>query len=317
MKTSNQLALYRLSIVKYYYRYGATKTAVKYNTNRQYVYRWVNRYNGTVQSLMNRSHKPKSNKHSHSQQEISLIQRMYNHNKNLGLVRLYIKLCKSGYTRCITSLYRQLRKLNAVSVKLPNPKIKPKKYETMFYCGQRIQIDVKVVPASCIVGCSNEKWYQYTAIDEYSRERFLMGFKEQSSYSTYQFVQALKRHWKKCHLECIQTDNGSEFTNRFTSQKNKPSMLDYWCKENNCVHKLIKPKTPRHNGKVERSHRKDNEWFYATHKFYSFEDFQKQLKRWNYEYNHMLTRALDWRTPQSVYNDCVNFGEVYEFNYNK
>ena len=47
MKTSNQLAKYRESLVKYALKYGVTKTAIKYNTNRQYVYRWKNRYNGT------------------------------------------------------------------------------------------------------------------------------------------------------------------------------------------------------------------------------------------------------------------------------
>lgn len=94
-------------------------------------------------------------------------------------------------------------------------------------------------------------------------------------------------------------------------------MLDLWCEQHNCIHKLIKPMTPRHNGKVERSHRKDNEYFYATHKFYDFEDFKRQLKRWNYQYNNIPTRSLDWKTPQSVYNDYVKFGEVYEFIYNK
>ena len=43
------------------------------------------------------------------------------------------------------------------------------------------------------------------------------------------------------------------------------------------LHKLIKPYTPRHNGKGECSHRKDNEYFYAIHTFYSFDDFKKQL----------------------------------------
>ena len=65
-------------------------------------------------------------------------------------------------------------------------------------------------------------------------------------------------------------------------------------------HKLIRPYTPRHNGKVERSHRKDNEYFYATHKFYSFEDFQTQLARWNRVYNHFPMRPLNWQSPGQV-----------------
>ena len=68
-----------------------------------------------------------------------------------------------------------------------------------------------------------------------------------------------------------------------------------------CIqHKCIKPFTPRHNGKVERSHRKDNEYFYASHKFFSFEDFQKQLAVWNRKYNDFPMRPLNWRSPKLV-----------------
>ena len=66
------------------------------------------------------------------------------------------------------------------------------------------------------------------------------------------------------------------------------------------AHKLIRPYTPRHNGKVERSHRKDNEYFYATHKFYSFEDFAKQLKVHNYKNNKFPMRPLGWKAPAII-----------------
>lgn len=36
---------------------------------------------------------------------------------------------------------------------------------------------------------------------------------------------------------------------------------------------------------MERSHRKDNEEFYASHKFFSFHDFQKQLALRQRQYN--------------------------------
>ena len=65
-------------------------------------------------------------------------------------------------------------------------------------------------------------------------------------------------------------------------------------------HKLIRVYTPRHNGKVERRHRKDNEYFYASHKFYSFEDFRKQLAVWQYKYNGFPMRPLNWRSPKQV-----------------
>ena len=56
--------------------------------------------------------------------------------------------------------------------------------------------------------------------------------------------------------------------------------LDKLCDELSITHKLIRPRTPRHNGKVERSHRTDNERFYRHLKFYSYEDLKYQMKQY-------------------------------------
>ena len=136
----------------------------------------------------------------------------------------------------------------------------------------------------------------YTAIDEYSRWRYVEAFEEHSTYSSSVFVEHLIRHFPMS-IECVQTDNGAEFTKRFTQPgKETLTMFQRTLRNNDICHKLIKPFTPRHNGKVERSHRKDNERFYATHKFYSFEDFSKQLQRYNYrDYNRFPMRPLEWK----------------------
>lgn len=52
-----------------------------------------------------------------------------------------------------------------------------KPYEHMTHAGERVQIDVKVVPKKCIAD-KELKLYQYTAIDEYTRLRFLYGYEE-------------------------------------------------------------------------------------------------------------------------------------------
>ena len=64
---------------------------------------------------------------------------------------------------------------------------------------------------------------------------------------------------------CVQTDNGTEFTKKFVSDKARPHLFELKLEELGIQHKLIKPFTPRHNGKVECSHRKDDEYFYASH----------------------------------------------------
>ena len=102
-------------------------------------------------------------------------------------------------------------------------------------------------------------------------------------------------------IECVQTDNGSEFTNRLNARKNsKKTLFEYTLAKFGIRHKLIKPFTPRHNGKVERSHRKDNEEFYASHKFYSFDDFKKQLAVRQRQYNNFPMRPLNWNSPKAV-----------------
>ena len=59
----------------------------------------------------------------------------------------------------------------------------------MQYPGQRRQIDVKIIPASCLVGeVEGQKFYQYIFIDEYSRFRYLVAFEEHSTYTSAQFI---------------------------------------------------------------------------------------------------------------------------------
>lgn len=245
------------------------KAAIRYKVNRQYVYRWRKRYDGTLQSLADKSHRPHRHPNQHTPEELKLIADMRKRNANAGLVVFWVKLRKRGYSRSITGLYRVLRRQGQMAVKPPNPKYIPKPYEKMLYPGQRVQIDVKVVPSACIFGESQgEKFYQYTAIDEYSRFCYLEAFKEQSSYSSAVFVEHLLKRFP-FKIECIQTDNGQEITKVLGNAKNpKPTMFENKLKQHGIHHKLIRPYTPRHNGKVERSHRKDNEYFYATHKFY-------------------------------------------------
>lgn len=312
MNTITQTMRFRQAIIEYSFKNGVTKAAIRYKVNRQYVYRWRKRYDGTLQSLSDKSHRPHHHPNEHTPEELKLIADMRKRNVNAGLVVFWVKLRKRGYSRSITGLYRVLRRQGKMAVKPPNPKYIPKPYEKMLYPGQRVQIDVKVVPSACIVGESQgEKFYQYTAIDEYSRFRYLEAFKEQSSYSSAVFVEHLLKKFP-FKIECIQTDNGQEFTKALGNAKNpKLTMFENKLKQHGIHHKLIRPYTPRHNGKVERSHRKDNEYFYATHKFYSFDDFAKQLKVYNYNYNKFPMRPLNWKSPTDYIRAFLVDGEIF------
>ena len=87
----------------------------------------------------------------------------------------------------------------------------------MTYPGERIQVDVKAVPRRCITD-PELRLFQYTAIDEFSRLRFLAAYSEQSTYSSADFFKRLVKWYarKGIRVECVQADNGFEFTNRFS-----------------------------------------------------------------------------------------------------
>ena len=314
MNTVTQITRRRQAIIEYSLKKGVTKAARRYNVSRQFIYRWQKRYDGTLESLKDRSHRPHSHPNQHTQEEIKLIKDMRKRNMHTGLVVFWVKLRQKGYTRSVTSLWRMLKKLDLAPIKPPNPKYIPKPYEKMYYPGQRVQIDVKFVPDVCIVGeakAEGKKFYQYTAIDEYSRFRYLEAFEEHSSYSSAVFLEHMLQAFK-FPVECVQTDNGMEFTKRLgNSEKPTLTLFEASLKQRKIRHKLIKPYTPRHNGKVERSHRKDNEYFYAVHTFYSFEDFKKQLAVHSRKYNNFPMRPLNWKTPAEYVKAFLNNGEVF------
>ena len=300
MNKITQDAQLRQSFISYAKKHGVTAASRKYHVSRPTIYYWMKRYDGTFKSLQNISSRPHHHPNQHTAQEIALIVRMRRMNKNDGLVILWVKLTGKGYKRNITSLYRVLRRLELKQEKLPNPKYIPKPYEQMQYPGQRIQIDVKVVPRVCIASKeAGQRYYQYTAIDEYSRWRFVEAFQEQSTYSSAVFLEHLIKAFP-CKIECVQTDNGLEFVNSFNSKRRKSTLFQDHLESHGITHKLIRPFTPRHNGKVERSHRKDNEEFYACHKFYCFGDFEKQLALRQRQYNNFPMRPLNWKSPKHV-----------------
>lgn len=311
MNTITQDMRFRQALIEYSFKHGVTKAAIRYKTNRQYVYRWRRRYDGTIHSLADKSHRPHSHPNQHTAAELKLISDMRRRNPHDGLVVFWVKLMQRGYSRSITGLYRVLRKQGQIAFKPKNPKYIAKPYEQMLFPGQRVQIDVKFVPAACLVGdAKGKKFYQYTAIDEYSRYRYIEAFEEHSSYSSAVFLEHVIKAFK-FPIYCVQTDNGQEFTKRFTANTPKLSMFEKALAQHNITHKLIRPFTPRHNGKVERSHRKDNEYFYATHTFYSFDDFAKQLKVHNYKYNRFPMRPLHWKAPIDYIKAFINDGELF------
>ena len=306
-KSITQDMAYRQSLMKYAEKYGVSRASRKYNKSRSYIYFWRSRWDGTEASLACQSRRPHSHPNQHTEAELKLIRDMRRTNPDLGLPELWHRLKKRGYSRRPESLFRVMRKLGLS----PQPKrqepYKPKPYEQMQYPGQRVQIDVKVVPLRCLAN-PDERLFQYTAIDEFSRLRFLAAYPEQSTFSSADFLRKAVAWFARrgVKIECVKTDNGFEFTNRFSnSKRDLHTLFENTAANLGIRHKLIRPYTPRHNGKVERSHREDQRRFYDSHRFFSLADFAAQLAVHNTRSNDRPMRPLSWLSPRQFLSNFL------------
>lgn len=299
MTSITQDMRFRQSLMHYAQKYGVSRASRKYNKSRSYIYFWKSRWDGSLESLACQSRRPHSHPNQHTEAELKLIKDMRRRNPKLGMIELWHRLKQRGYTRRPESLFRVMRTMGMFQPPKPQKPYKPKPYEQMTYPGQRVQVDVKVVPRRCIAD-PELRLFQYTAIDEFSRLRFLAAYPEQSSFSSADFLDKLVKWYARrgIHVECVQTDNGFEFTNRFSnSKRDVPTLFEATAQNLGIRHKLIRPYTPRHNGKVERSHREDQKRFYSSHCFWSFDDFEKQLAVHNRRSNNFPMRPLHWLSP--------------------
>ncbi|MGN0819021.1 MAG: DDE-type integrase/transposase/recombinase [Christensenellaceae bacterium] len=291
--------MYKFSAKEKLYALKALKNAEIYVVCRRYkisrvtLWHWRKQYDGTLESLQPKfSRKHIKMPNEQSDEEKTAINNLIKRNPDIGLNELYGKLCKNyGYKRNYVTLYRYLRKSNILIIKKRKP-YKPKPYITPIDIGEKWQLDVKFVPRECYSGVVYEKTYQYTVIDEASRKRYIRAYKEQSSFSTVDFVMRAFRFFGY-KPKIIQTDNGQEFT--FLKGETKDGrihLFDKLCLKLGIEHKLIRPRTPRHNGKVERSHRTDNERFYKYLRYYDFNDLQTQMSRYLTRSNNIPSRVL-------------------------
>jgi len=96
-------------------------------------------------------------------------------------------------------------------------------------------------------------------------------------------------------VHVIQSDNGAEFQSQFHWHVESPDIR----------HVYIRPRSPHLNGKVERSHRIDDQQFYQLLDKDGITDdihlCNEKLREWEDYYNyHRPHGALDGQTPTSV-----------------
>jgi transposase InsO family protein len=168
--------------------------------------------------------------------------------------------------------------------------------------GDLVEMDIKYVPD--LIG--QKRYYQFTAIDCASRWRYLKIYDNMGNSEALDFLRELIQI-ASFRIRAIKTDNGSCFTNRYTGYlKSKDPMnprlhsFDLLCQELNIIHYLIDPGKPAQNGKVERSHRTDQEMFYNRSRFKTVLGLKRAIQKWNNQYNNLEHCALDGKTPNEM-----------------
>ena len=277
-----------------------------YHIKRPSLYRWLKRFDGTKESLEDKSHRPLSDHPNKLKAEIvKKILDLHRRNPTASYIEIWVKMRHDNIVVSPSSVLRTFKRNDEFVPYQPCKKTHDKEYHTPSMVHEKWQMDVKFVPKECKAEGLEGKFYQYTILDECSRKRVLYFTNEHSMYET---VQALKYAYKKigCFPKILQTDNGLEFTDK-ARKKDKgltirtyDNYLEAFLKEVGVTHQLIRPRTPEHNGKVERSHRIDQDKFYRYLKFYNLNDLREQGERWNNRYNNMPKLVLKFKTPNEV-----------------
>ena len=301
MDSITSAARFRQRAVKRSYKIGVTKASYYYRVSRKAIYEWRKRYDGTWQSLMEKSHRPHHHPKEHTAAEKEKILRRYPRYKD-DLIQLWNSLKKSGYKRKYYSMLRVIRKWVEPEIKRRG-KSKRKPYQRAEYPGQKVQVDVKFVPSECVV--NGVKYYQYTAVDECTRWTYRRMYDEHSTASSTDFLIHLVKEFPVPIRE-IQTDNGTEFTKALiTNDPTDLSLFESKLQEYGILYHRIRVATPRHNGKVERQHREDQRRFYNKMRMFNLLDGQKQLERYNRLSNNIPKICIGFMTPNELMSDYL------------
>ena len=299
-----QEARKRQAVVKLARKKGKSFAARKYGVSLSSVKRWDKKYDGKDwRSLQEKSHRPHSHPKQHTEEEEMIISKAFwKKFERYGWEGVYTEAKANGYTRSLSGMIYAAKRLDLVEKrKRKAPRHHIRRYPELLVPGEKVQIDVKEVPYNCLRGelRKNQKHlYQWTAIDECTRIRFIYGFEEHTPENTVKFLEKLVDVFP-FEIKTIQTDNGTEFTYKYISDEQE-CPFDKELRRRGIQHKLIPPRTPWHNGKVERSHRNDQRYFYDWESFCSLEDLNQKLAQHLIWSNNKPMRTLGNKSPNEL-----------------
>jgi len=283
-------ALRRKLIILEYARLcgSVTKACRAFEVPRSSFYKWKKAFDtGGEAGLVRKKPIPLSHPRALSAEIVEKIlhlRRVY----HLGPQRITWYLERyHGISICCSSVYRTLVR-NGMS-RLPKTASR-RTVHTRRYAkkvpGHHIQVDVKFLTLKTAKG-SKIRRFQYTAIDDATRIRALKVYQRHTQHNAIAFIDYVIEKFP-FRIHTVRTDRGHEF-----------QALFHWHVEDKGIrHGYIKPRSPQLNGKVERSHRSDQEEFYQLLSYTDDVDLNKKLAQWEQFYNFDRPHgAFNGKTP--------------------
>src|ERR1700712_4413019 len=159
-----------------------------------------------------------------------------------------------------------------------------------------LHVDIKYLPQ---MPDEKHRRYLFVAIDRATRWVYFRTYRNQTEVSSIDFLRRLHKAGPMV-IQKVLTDNGSQFTDRFTSRGKLPSgkhVFDLVCTELAIEHRLAPPRHPQTNGMVERFNGRISQLMTQT-RFASAAELDSTLKHYLATYNHAIPqRALKHQTP--------------------
>ena len=159
-----------------------------------------------------------------------------------------------------------------------------------------VHVDIKYLPQ---MPDETHRRYLFVAIDRATRWVYFRTYANQSQASSTDFLRRLKRAAPMV-IQKLLTDNGTQFTDRFTGAGNGASgkhAFDLACHALGIEHRLCPPRHPQTNGMVERFNGRISDLMNQT-RFKTAAELESTLKLYLITYNHHIPqRALKHQSP--------------------
>lgn len=214
---------------------SVTKASLRLGVARSTLYRWIKRFNEHgKEGLSDKSRRPNNLTNQKVDESLEQIILNCRKNRNWGPDRIVSYLLhKKGIHLSSMTIWRVLRKHQVKPVVKQRKKSDYKRYNREIP-GDRLQMDVtKLAP----------KAYQFTAIDDCTRMKYIHVYPNKKADSTVDFLGRVLDYFP-FPIQRVQTDWGTEFFN----YKFQEELHEHFIK-----FRPIKPRSPHLNGKVERT----------------------------------------------------------------